>query len=712
MSSTATERLYSLLPAIYRVRDVENGEPLRALLEVMEQEFLAVESDIANLYDNWFIETCDEWAVPYIGELLGARQLHSVSNGAFTLRGYVGNTFAYRQAKGTAAILEQLARDVTGWPAHVVEFFQHLGWTQYLEHHRPNVQIQDLRKANDLELIDTPFNRSMHTVDIRRIPSNRGRYNITNIGIFLWRLRSYRMLQSRAIPALFDGIDLELTSYPGDGRYYISPILRDMPLFNNPISETDITHISEEINAPGPLRRRPLYDELEARRLALAQVKDPVVTYFGAQPPFRVVKRFGSTMVPVDPKDLYVCDLSGWRIPDPGKVAVDPVLGRVTYGEDLSYPLPDQLYVDYSYGFSADIGGGPYNRADSITTGDSSYWRKTVSKTELADYSTVVDAINAWMSAPLVNGNRQSGVITILDSDLYGSDGSGIPQDVFIPQNTSLVIQAHDGVRPVIYQDFTLASPDSNPVGQLTLSGLLIVGGVTTQGAKGELIVKHCTIVPGAAGNGTSIDCANSEMRLTIESSIVGHLSLTEPMEFAVINDSIVDGVGFAQTGSGVGYAIGTASSAGPPMSIQRSTIYGKVHAREMTLASEVLFTSQITIKRRQVGCIRFCYVTPGSRTPRRYRCQPDSALKENPAPMATIVAARVRPEFTSTHYGDPGYAQLSQNTAVEIWTGAEDGAEIGVYNQLKQAHREANLRAGLDEAMRLGLEAGIIYVT
>ena len=78
------ERLYALLPTIYRMRDFGQGEPLRALLLLLENELLRVESDIARLYDNWFVETCDEWAVPYIGDLIGSRLLHPVHARAFT----------------------------------------------------------------------------------------------------------------------------------------------------------------------------------------------------------------------------------------------------------------------------------------------------------------------------------------------------------------------------------------------------------------------------------------------------------------------------------------------------------------------------------------------------------------------------------------------------------------------------------------------------
>ena len=46
------ERLYNLLPAIYRIRDHAHGEPLRALLAVLEQERETLERDVATLYEH------------------------------------------------------------------------------------------------------------------------------------------------------------------------------------------------------------------------------------------------------------------------------------------------------------------------------------------------------------------------------------------------------------------------------------------------------------------------------------------------------------------------------------------------------------------------------------------------------------------------------------------------------------------------------------
>ena len=52
------DRLYNLLPVVYRQRDTEQAEPLRALLQIIAEQVNLVEDDIAQLYENWFIETC------------------------------------------------------------------------------------------------------------------------------------------------------------------------------------------------------------------------------------------------------------------------------------------------------------------------------------------------------------------------------------------------------------------------------------------------------------------------------------------------------------------------------------------------------------------------------------------------------------------------------------------------------------------------------
>jgi hypothetical protein len=111
---------------------------------------------------------------------------------------------------------------------------------------------------------------------------------------------------------------------------------------------------------------------------------------------------------------------------------------------------------------------------------------------------------------------------------------------------------------------------------------------------------------------------------------------------------------------------------------------------------------SPMQVARRQIGCMRFCYVTPVSRTPRRYHCQPDISPAQG--------HARVRPRFNSLRYGKAAYCQLALDCAAEILRGADDESEMGAFHDLFQPQRTANLRARLDEYAPAAFDAGILF--
>src|SRR5262249_2048210 len=82
--------------------------------------------------------------------------------------------------------------------------------------------------------------------------------------------------------------------------------------------------------------------------------------------------------------------------------------------------------------------------------------------------------------------------------------------------------------------------------------------------------------------------------------------------------------------------------------------------------------------------------------------CQPASAPN----------AARVQPQFTATRYGRPAYCQLALRGASELLTGSDDGSEMGAFHHLFAPQRETNVTVRLDEYLRFGLEAGILYAS
>ena len=176
-SPNRLDRLYHLLPAIYRIRDAEKAQSyaLRALLRVISTEVNAVEDNIRQLYDDLFMETAQDWVVPYIGDLIGYRPVHEAGkpgdpalpqartrNKILIPRREVANTIRYRRRKGTLALLEELAFDVAGWPARAVEFYKLLGWTQNVNYLQPaRARLADLRNNDALDLLNGPFDSNI-----------------------------------------------------------------------------------------------------------------------------------------------------------------------------------------------------------------------------------------------------------------------------------------------------------------------------------------------------------------------------------------------------------------------------------------------------------------------------------------------------------------------------------------------------------------------
>lgn len=632
------ERTYELLPAVYRIRDADQGEPLKALLSVIADQVGVLEEDLAQLYDDQFIETCAPWVVPYIGDLIGYRALHNVVPKIGSQRAEVAHTIGFRRRKGTAAMLEQLARDVTGWNARAVEFFQLLGWTQWTPNHvRPkNVYSPDMREWQTLENIDGPFDTVAHTVDVRDVATGQGKYNIENIGIFLWRLGAYSLTESPAFQ-----LDAK--------RFLFHPLGYDTQLFTNPVTEDEVTHLAEPINVPAPIGRR-VFDTY-------------LPQYYGD----------GASVlldaVPIE--KIVACDLSGWiHTPPAGKIAIDPVLGRIAFADAQSGPP----LVTFHYGFSDDMSGGEYDRAATFDA------LLTPVETVPVPHSTVHDALNAVAAG---------GVVEISNSGRYMETLA-----INVNAGQRVELRAANEHRPTLVLGGDLVVTGASD-SEVTLNGLLIVGGaIRLGGALQALRLRHCTVLP-SLNPCLIVDLP--DVTIEIDHCITGALRIHERSSVS-ITDSIVD----ATNEAAVAFAAANGTDPGGTMQIADSTIVGTVHTLELQLASNSIFMSDVRSEKKQQGCVRFCYLPLTSVVPRRYRCQPEEESN----------ALRVKPQFTSLLYGDPGYGQLALRTAEQIRTGADDEAEMGAFHELYEPQRATNLRIRLDEYLRFGLEAGIFYVT
>jgi hypothetical protein len=394
------------------------------------------------------------------------------------------------------------------------------------------------------------------------------------------------------------------------------------------------------------------------------------------------------------------------------------------------------------------MGGGEYPRVQKKRAGQEIY---RVGQNEI--FHRISDALTQWNEDKIEDGKKRDALIEVEDSGAYAEKIK-----ITLEAGDRLELRAADGKRPVIrLLNWETNRSDSLKIigtggegmpASLVLDGLVVTGrGIKVSGELTEVKIRHCTLVPGwmqeddhksQKSASPSLRLTNTTARLSIESSILGSVLInqdevqTDPLSVS-ITDSILDATdpekkALDASGCPVAFA---------KLTVLRSTIYGETLVHSIDLAENSIFFGKVTVCRRQEGCMRFCYIGPESRTPRRYRCQPDLveqaaeeeiriAARETGSALAALSedelkkeikaakqreAGRVIPQFNSTHYGRHDYFQLADSCAGEIKRGADDRSEMGAFHDLYQPQREANLRARLEEYTPAGTDAGIIFV-
>ncbi|MFD9894260.1 hypothetical protein ACFWY9_33340 [Amycolatopsis sp. NPDC059027] len=704
------DRLYELLPRYDRIRDLEQGGPLQALLGVVTEQADIIDADLRQLYADWFIETCQDWVTPYLGDLVGYRMLPGADEAltadseagrrllaAIASRRDVAHTVRNRRRKGTLALLEALAADVAGWPARAVEFRRLLGVTQSVRLHGRDPRadrrrlhrgrLTDLHDVDALDRLDGPFDSLAHTADVRRITSERspGRFDIPEVGLYLWRIRPYSVTKS---PAYCE--DRART------HFTFSILGNDTPLIAKPPEggpDVSPAEVAGETDVPVFIRRRAF-----AERTA---------NYYGPGKSL-CVYRDGGKAVPLD--EIVPADLSGWRYrPKRGQVAVDPVLGRIAFPARTA---PDTgVWVSYHYGLSDDLGGGEYPRPIGPDP------RKPY---QVGPGDRIMDAVKRWREEKATDPAKQEAVIELTGSVAYSEQ-----IEIQLDRGDRLTLRAAQGARPVLrLLDWYSNRPDAlrvlgpedeeedgggdcaRPLPKIVFDGLLITGrSVRVQGEVGQVVIRHSTLVPGWSlderccpehEEEAGIELSDTPACLQVEHSIIGSILVNvdevhgEPNQIW-LSDSVLD----ATRTDIAALSAPEDRHAHAVFNARRSTVFGRVCTHAVGLLENSIVDGEVHVARRQSGCVRFCWLPGDSCTPPQFHC-----VHGEPPP------------FTSTRYGTPGYAQLAPGCRDEIRRGAEDGSEPGVFHDLFQPQREDNLKLRIAEYTPAGCDAGILIVT
>jgi len=743
------EKIWALIPEVYRNEDGLSSEPgrLRALVEILADQAAIARRSSDRLWADTRVDEADDWAIPYLGTLLGSRPVNALNRAGE--RANLGRTILYRRRLGTPRLLERLADDIADWDAVVSEAFKRLprNWHMLdggplpgMVTTSPQWGYPDLRNARADDLPDSAHDEFSHYPDVRRHRGQLGRYNIPKVNLHLFRQFAFPL--SRVTPFRID-----------DELYTLDPSGRDAALFQvGGRKVKDCVEAREwEMRAPLSCRRlnsagfRPiqthapvgLADELipiygrrftteaamlDAANAALAEnpalpnqlndtqsahlIADAMETatprrnlFPGGDPTMRSVAialaaDFASQ--PLGPQHIYGANLDDWAqdhdVPGWVEALVDAANGRLR----LMNPLPADRDVHVQsifYGAFWPVGAGTYERDAGLTT---------------TGFTPVASL------QPNFTGTI-SGEFRFMDSRTYTPQ---IPANGVIEVDGDLTLSAADGERPYVTlihggdPNVTLHSNDSEA--ELVIDGLwlgVFQGGssASTQliinGSWRKVTLRNMTLDPGgirAAAPGQAAEVipdvelafAGAIDHIEIDGAILGRIqelfSETDPCatDTARICNSII----FNETGFATIFFRNT------ELTLENSTIFGNLITGSLR-ASQTLVDGQVRVEDRQSGCFRFSAAAAGNLVPHPY----ESHFFDGGLPTGTFVSRR---------FGDAGFAQLSEIAPIEIREGGEGGTEIGAFNRALDPIKRADLRAKIDEFMPINAITQLVFET
>ncbi|MEO8845437.1 MAG: hypothetical protein ABI591_34095 [Kofleriaceae bacterium] len=735
-------QLFDRLPAIHKIKDEELEGPLQAYLAPVETAFNAVKDGIDALYHDLFIDTCADWVIPYIGDLLGTSHL---AGDPWTLRADVADTILLRRAKGTLGAIERLAHDLTGWGAFPVELRENLVWAQALNHQRPDRGgapayaippygrhtvirggFATIRDPAVLSQLGTAYDTFARFPDVSTVRPYNLQYNLPNLAVFLWRLASYEveLEPTLASPAP------ATTSAGGTfvARFFVHPLGRPVRMFGRSTYEPDrrpivLTPLDEQ---PSPIPRARLGPEpADPIGVANPAAYVEVLEYDPAVSPIPVGDLPIQLHVPINLftaapviRGANLCAWEGGLAPAlaPNEIAIDPVIGRIAIGvssQAQADQLVAQLVLTYRYAAVGPVGAHPVGR-DPLPAGT-----PAAIVVPSAAAPTLADALAGLATisdAPLV--------IELDDDAIHDFDGG----DLVVGR--PLILRAAEERRPLVRLkhplSFGTASLDDHVANTtVRIEGIMFTAGdgwadsdpLIARVAIEALDLRGCTLDPGgyrvldgsptgsrakprtamrlAADYGfAAADLAKFDAIPSIEltRTIAGPLLVDADAYTIALASSIIDASDLTAPAIG-----GDTTPYAAKTQIDGVTIFGTTLVQRISGRGGI-FTGTLTVDDDQTGCLKLCWFSnQGDRLPQNSEC---------------LKAQDARLVFTSEVFGHEAYAQLALDCDPRILNRGPDDDQMGAYGFLLEAHKWANLTIRLREFTPVGVRPLLIPAT
>ena len=759
------EKLWALVPEVYR--NADSAGAFRELIGLIAEDAADVRRSIDRLWEDQHIETSDDWAVPYIGELVGARLVSAQDLRA--RRVDVANTVRFRRRRGTPELLETLTRALSGWDVVLEEGFRQLARLR----HRLDGPVEregfftntplggtaDLRRPVGAEIAAGPFGEFFHTLDARRLTGQMGRVGVRKLNFHLYRLRAFEMTDTDPVAYQDpDGLGFLRT-------FTFDPSGRAVPLFfsgqgsgpdaKDAFLQPNLVNIEpREWDVVQPMRCRLLnhaaYEITVSAILALQAVANPPLPSDEAALASLLGRRFNSedqlrqclldrgAAISATPPDWYVALLAEALAEETGKAQLYPrsvqliangseILNERVIAGNLAdprrHPIPAGNIAEamihpeegtfasvppdnpadfvpqvgrYYYGFSAEVGGGPYPRRPLDTAPSRTASGGTVPDGGVLQgdglliednrtYNLTLSAALPLDSLALLTVGAQSRPFVRLIGDTPAIQPAAIESQLMIDGGWYAAQDPDGNLNPGDPVDLTIEGAGSAVPGDFDFD---------------RVEIRFATLDPGGQrADGVPIPPLRLRIRARIRTLILRN-AITGPIiveDAGAADPSVVDELIVCRSIVDASQTTGRIAISNPfgRVTLEEATVFGHLDALRLD-ANASIVAGRIRVVNNQEGCFRFSATldAPGRRLPPGYR------HFVGPVPAGF---------FNSRRFGDPLYAQLSP-LALPLATGAENGSEMGVFSHLLTPIKLASIRAKVDEFGPVGQLAQYLF--
>ena len=730
-------KLKSWVPEVYWNNDFGTGS-LEAMLRAWAERVAEMRREMDRVWTASSIEMADEWAVPFIGDLVGAEPL-SAQN-ARANRVTAANMTSYYKRKTTRYLLDQFITDIVGTEGYVREIERWLA--------RPPHEL-DMGEIRFAPLTHAPLggtpNLTAPRADDAALPAFDEFARLPDFGprIGLAPSFDYTTLHLNLFPAESYRLDMVTPFWLDDTRLTLDPSGRAVPLFHSASFDHRLGEwpIGPE-EFPLPMRCARFNDaQFAITADGLSAIGSPALTtalepwigvLFPTRQDFRrnmesrlsgvqfnafFSRLLRHSMVPdsakvrqieddllldvgpfadtrsLDDFEIVAANLENWMAPadwpDRAELLVDVALGTVQF-EDAPDPLADPAEIFHPRfhhtGLIHRIGAGGFARESDVDLGPA-----------FNDANTEV---------PFTPGN--SGLEAIRDNRRHVWQWNA-PRRHNVSGN--LTIEAADRTRPYLLSRTDVAGFNFTLNGTAAQENHLVIDGIwlgmmrnavaetpltdaddpvppiharlVLDGTFETVTLRHVTIDPG--GEQVRLDPLQARaipgITLELEGSVKTlriESSIIGPLVETRADPSLLNAGEIRVTDS----VIQSIDPERPAIStelgrlyLNNCTVLGACHAN-LIFATNTLFDGPLYVTNKQQSCLRFSAVAG-------YETSVDPAPSALPRRFeCTYFQDRIPPStFQSTRFGDPDFVALSPLAHPDLLTGGEHRTEIGVGN-------------------------------